>query len=541
MVSQNHVHIGMYQNVFFFVQFFICTSTLVATYPMKTQETIQSIVPTKPNVLYFVIDDLRNELGYTNSRKGLHTPNIDKLAKEGLIFDRAYCQQGVCSPSRNSFLSGRRPDTTKVWNFKNSFRQTLGNITSLPEAFKLNGWLTTGMGKVYHPGHPKKDDYPTSWSTDWPYFHGNEKGCKGFNDTVRGVGPWYACSAPDSNFLDGTIKDEAITRLHQLANRSEPFFLAVGYHKPHIPWHVPLRFLNQQIAVDKIDIAKHGTRTASQPNISFYRCNNMNGANFSVSPDAPIPKYAAQQYRRAYRAAVSWMDFLVGEVLNTLEELGLANETIVVLHGDHGWQLGERGNWCKQTNFDLVSRVPFVIKVPWITQSHGVRTNSMIELVDLFPTLLQLANLQGTLPDEKQLEGKSFVPVLEDPSRVGKNQTFTQYPRCKTKDNKEEPWKMPTDNPCTQVDAKGFSSMGYSIRSDSMRYTIWLHWDSTDKQPKWDKMVPNGEELYDHSNDDGMDTDAFENENLADDKKYANIKEQLKQALMNRMKKSSNI
>jgi len=164
-----------------------------------------------------------------------------------------------------------------------------------------------------------------------------------------------------------------------------------------------------------------------------------------------------------------------------------------------------------------------------------MRSSSMIELVDLFPNLLELAGLQGTIPDEKQLEGISFASMLKQPSLPGKNATFTQYPRC-AGSHSLLPWEYPTDNPCTQVEAKKFSSMGYSIRSDTMRYTLWLHWNGTIKKPEWDAMVPNGEELYDHTGDDGMNTDTFENENLANDSKYATIKKQLKQALLAKMR-----
>ena len=198
------------------------------------------------NVLFIVIDDLRDEVGFLNNRtnESTLTPRMDALARSSTVFTRAYVQIAVCSPSRNSFLSGRRPDTTKVWNFENSFRETLGyaNVTSMPQAFKANGWNTVGLGKVYHPGHPVSDDVPYSWSSPWQYYHPNDadivgRGCHGANATrgtvvenAPGLG-WSSCDGvADGDYEDGNIVDHALQRLDDLASRPSPFFLAVGLH-----------------------------------------------------------------------------------------------------------------------------------------------------------------------------------------------------------------------------------------------------------------------------------------------------------------------
>lgn len=190
-----------------------------------------------------------------------------------------------------------------------------------------------------------------------------------------------------------------------------------------------------------------------------------------------------------------------------------------------GWHLGEQGGWCKQSNFDLVARVPLIVYVPWIPQSHGARTTAMVEIVDLMPTTLDLLGIAHTVPDLATLEGTSFLPLLLQPTitpSLWKNATFTQYPRCTSKTNGDEPWDYPSDNACTGVASDEFAAMGYSIRSDRWRYTLWLAWDGEqlDKE-SWDAV--HGEELYDHLGDDGRDTDKFDNVNLGCGAEYAAI------------------
>jgi iduronate 2-sulfatase len=463
--------------------------------------------------LYIVVDDLRNELAYTNGRKGLVTPHIDALAAKGMVFDRAYIQQGVCSPSRNSFLSGRRPDTTQIWNFKNSFRTTLGDcVSSWPGAFKNAGYIATGMGKVYHPGHPKQDDGNLSWSLDWaPYYHPS-----GFAKQIS--------NASDSTFQDGMITDVALQRLQALgrqrrsrssssSNGADPFFMAVGLHKPHIPWVMPQRFLDQQLPLEQMDIAKRDVPPENYCNASLYICDNV----YNGLPWEPANASAQQDHRRKYRAAVSWTDFNVGRVLATVEEEGFSNDTAVIFNGDHGWHLGEQGGWCKQSNFDLVARVPLIVYIPWLPQSHGQRTSAMVEIVDLMPTALELMGIRAATPDYDQLEGTSFLPLLLRPTlapSLWKNATFTPYPRCNSKRFPSlAPWVYPSDNACTGDESSTFAAMGYSIRTDRWRYTLWLRWDGAKlDKVSWDAVT--GEELYDHLNDDGRDTDKFDNVNL---------------------------
>jgi iduronate 2-sulfatase len=260
-----------------------------------------------------------------------------------------------------------------------------------------------------------------------------------------------------------------------------------------------------------------------------------------VDPYHPLAKAAQQDKRRQYRGATTWTDFNVGRLLQALDANGFANDTLVIFHGDHGWLLGEHGGYCKQSNWELVARVPLIVRVPWLPATRGVRSKALVEIVDLYPTALELMGIGSAqrVPDLAQLEGTSFAPLLNagasllQSGTMWKNATFTQYPRCKsTKEGtppNDAPWKSPTNNPCTHVKDHAFDAMGYSIRSDRWRYTLWVRWDGASKAPIWSQVV--GEELYDHQGDDGRDTDAFENVNLVDEE-HAGVRAQMKVALM---------
>jgi len=288
--------------------------------------------------MYVVVDDLRGEMGFTSKTKGLVTPNIDHLAASGTVFTRCYVQQTVCSPSRNSFLSGRRPDTTRVWNFLGSFRDSLGDsVTSMPGAFKNAGYVAVGQGKVYHIGgqspwgtprhtEPPLDDGTLSYNNlEYPYFH-----AIGFQRQIS--------DAPDSEFQDGMITDQALKRMKPLAAGSKPFFLAVGLHKPHVPWVMPQRFLDMQLPQAETDVALHDTPPQGYVNASLFRCCSEVGAYVGPSGpmlDNPLNRSLQQENRRLYRAAVTWTDFNLGRLLAGLEANNVADSTAIMFHGDH--------------------------------------------------------------------------------------------------------------------------------------------------------------------------------------------------------------
>ena len=283
-----------------------------------------------------------------------------------------------------------------------------------------------------------------------------------------------------------------------------------------------------QPAENTTDTALHDVPPVGYVNVSLYQCTDV-GATL---PYDPLPIAMQQHNRRLYRAAMSWTDHNMGLIVDALDRAGFADNTVITFIGDHGWHLGEGGMWCKQSDFDLVARVPFLIHVPWMPASHGVRTFAFAETVDLFPTLLDLNKIAHTVWDLKELEGTSLVPVLTNPginSTAGwKNSTFTQYPRCGSTPTDVLPWLSATNNPCTHVKNTDFAAMGYSIRTDRWRYTIWVKWMSN-RRSDWSSPV--GEELYDHLGDTGFDTDFAENVNVAAAPANAQLKAELYAAL----------
>lgn len=468
------------------------------------------------NVLFLVVDDLRPDAGAYGHDQVL-TPNINKLAEQSLVFERAYCQFAFCAPSRNSFMTGRRPDTTKAWNFIDHFREKgIGqNWTSMPQYFKKHGYFTSGVGKLYHPNLPPNYD-PPSW-TDldiFPYVNDPPKSCP--NNTS-----WCALDRNNFNFSDINSTEEILKRLNYAArNRTRPFFLGIGFHKPHLPFRFPEEFLHlYPTNVNQIDLASHLLPPQGMPPIAWNKClgpGRYKDLDYPLSIYQPLPTEVQKTLRRAYYSAISFTDSLIGQVLHELENLGLANDTIVSFNADHGWQLGEHNEWCKMTNFELGTRVPMMIRVPWKPESMGKRTFALSELVDLYPTLAELAGLP---PSAENLEGKSLVPLFTNQSGQIKNMSLSQFTKCGT--------NMSQMETCLHTSRQKFDYMGYTMRTDRYRYTEWVAWDGDKLQPIWDKRV--GVELYDHQGDMGDDFNTFENVNIAD--KETELVEMLREQL----------
>lgn len=419
------------------------------------------------NVLFICIDDLRPELGCYGSP--IKSPHIDALAARGLVFNRAYCQQAVCSPSRTSMLTGRRPDTTKIYDLETHFRATIPDVITLPQWFKQHGYHTRSFGKVYHG---KLDD-PPSWSVPHSPNRANQysdpktiallKQIGAEMDEVGGKtkGPAHEIAnvTSDSDLPDGYIADKAIEAMRQVKNK--PFFLAVGFLKPHLPFVAPKRFFDLY-PPESIGLSPNPSPPKDVPPIAL-----TNYAELRAYTDMPkkgeLSDDQAKELRRAYFACVSWVDSQVGRVLKELDDLGLRDNTIVVIWGDHGWHLGDEGLWCKHTNFEIAARAAFVVSAPGM-KSAGKKTNALIEYVDIYPTLCELAKV----PLSDGLEGTSFAPLLDDPSRAWKKAAFSQYPRRQ-------------------------DVMGYSMRTDRYRYTEWQ------KRDNHDEIV--ARELYDEQAD----------------------------------------
>jgi iduronate 2-sulfatase len=449
---------------------FVIVSLLIAE---TLVESRAADAPAKPNILFIAVDDLRPELGcYGNPI--VNSPNIDRLANNGLVFNRAYCQQAVCSPSRTSLLTGTRPDTAKVWNLSTHFRKALPDVVALPQLFKNKGYFTQAMGKIYHHGL----DDPASWSvpTAFPHApHGAEHGPADPDSGAAKRGPPFrATDGPDNALHDGELADMAVGTLRAIRDKSRPFFLAVGFIKPHLPFLSPKKYWELYDPA-KIPLAPNPFLPRGAPAYAIPPGGELHSYD-GVPGGRHLPDAYARQLKHGYYAAVSYMDAQVGRVLAELDRLGLRDSTIIVLWGDHGWKLGEHDAWAKHTNAENDTRAPLIVSVPGMTNA-GKHTDALVEFVDIYPTLAELAGL----PLPKHLEGVSFKPLLNEPQRPWKMAAFSQYPR-----------KVGTKN-----------LMGYTMRTDRCRFTRWVN--------RADHAKVDAVELYDHQ------TDPQEDTNIAND------------------------
>jgi iduronate 2-sulfatase len=426
----------------------------------------------KPNVLFIAVDDMNNDLGCYGHQL-VKSPTIDRLASQGVRFERAYCQFPLCSPSRSSLMTGLRPSTTRVFDLQYHFRQDLPEVVTLPQMFMKAGYYAGRVGKIYHYGNP--DDIGTSGLDDpasWQE-HVNPAGRDKtslepdiMNYTPkRGLGSAMAYLADklgrDEEHTDGKVATEAIRLLE--AHKDKPFFLAVGFYKPHCPWITPSKYfdLYSMNSITLPEIAPDFEKTALAPALASTKPWPYMG----VTPDQ------ARECKRAYYAAIAFVDAQIGRVLEAVDRLGLRDNTIIVFWSDHGYHLGEHGLWMKQSCYEESARVPFIISVPG-QKTAGQMSPRTVELLDMYPTLADLAGL--TPP--KGLEGFSVRPLLENPQAEWSHAAYTQVQRG--------------------------NFPGYSVRTERWRYT---EWDDGAK----------GRELYDHE------TDPKELHNLADDPKAA--------------------
>ena len=415
----------------------------------------------KRNVLFIMADDLRADLGSYGSRA--RTPNLDRLAGRSVQFNRMYTQQAVCNPSRSSMLTGRRPDSLRVWSNGLHFRERNPEVETLPGWFKANGYTTRCVGKIFHNWHTKVQGDPRAWSA--PEFlhyanHGDDRveGAEGLvnHSSVkdRRYGATRLCEAldvADDAYYDGKVASEAVRVLGEVAD--EPFFLAVGFWKPHAPFNAPKRYWDLYEPKDFRDF--DGGRPTGAPEEAFHQSTEVLGPPEKAK--APSRDEAAE-LRRGYFANISYLDAQVGKVLDALERSGKADSTVVVFLSDHGYHLGEHTLWGKTSNFELDARVPCYVRLPGVTKG-GERTDSLAELVDIFPTVARAAGLG--LP--AGLDGMDLNPVLRDVSVRLKDAAFSQHPRPAYFD------RYPSGVP---------KVMGFSVRMEAVRYTEWRDWES---------------------------------------------------------------
>jgi len=444
-------------------------------------------VRNKPlNVLFFVSDDMRPNLGCYGDSYAI-TPNIDRIAKSGVVFAKAYCQQAVSNPSRTSLLTGLRPDETGVTNLETHFRTRLPDIITLPQLFKNNGYLTLGTGKVFHALKETVD--PVSWSDPVPNYE-----VEGYqlpeNRTGTGKKNSTECAdVQDTAYVDGKMTLDAIKFLARAKKENKPFFVAVGYKKPHAPYVAPKKYWD--LYNDKPYQITDRERPQGAPALAFHDNEEIRGYR-DVPDEGPIPAEKEQQIIHGYYACISFVDAQVGKVMKALDSLGLSENTIVVFWGDHGYHLGEQGLWCKSTNFELAARSPLIISAPGM-KGNGRKTEALVEFVDVYPTLADLAGLKP----QCNLSGSSLSPLLMDPEKKWKNVAFNQFTR---------PYKAIRKFPPTH--------MGYSVRTEEWRCTCW--WDL-----KTGEVVE--KELY------NLKDNKIEKENLAGNTRYAKIEKKLAQ------------
>jgi arylsulfatase A-like enzyme len=424
----------------------------------------------KPNVLFLPVDDLRPELG-CYGHPMIQSPHIDRLAAEGMLFERAYVQQAVCAPSRASLLTGTRPDTTRIYDLRTPVRKRMPDVLTLPQHFRENGYQTVSLGKVYHH---RRDDNGKGWSVPAWHPSGPWKGRQyrteasiaamrerdATNPRKKGIGPAFeAADVADNGYPDGVTADKAIEELRRLKADGKPFFLAVGFLKPHLPFNAPKRYwdLYDRSEIQVPDVRDWPKDMPSVAGMNWGELRQYTG----IPRKGRLSDEQARELIHGYYACVSYMDAQVGRVVAELERLGLKDNTVIVLWGDHGWKLGEYSAWCKHTNFELDTHAPVILHVPG-QKNAGKKTKALVEFVDIYPTLCEAVGLP--LPDH--LEGTSMIPLLDDPGRPWKQAAFSQYPRGKL--------------------------MGYTLRTDRWRYTEWRH-------RQGGKVA--ARELYDHDED----------------------------------------
>lgn len=456
----------------------------------------------RPNILMILVDDLKPAFG-AYGQEWVHSPNLDQLAGRGMLFNAAYCNQAVCAASRNNLLVGARSTSLGIYNLATNFRVAEPDAVPLPQYFRRHGYHAAGIGKVYHIGHGNTDD-PESWSVPFhpdkvidyvlpestggeltreeAYFSNQKLGQIG--SLPRGAA-WERADVEDEAYADGRIAAEGIRRLRRAKETEEPFFLALGFVKPHLPFCAPEKYWalydDVELPTAQVqDLPEDAPHYASKPKhgeLNQYK---------PIPRKPPLEEETERKLVQGYFASLSYMDAQVGRVLKELEELGLEENTIVVLWGDHGYHLGDHGIWTKHTNYEQANHIPLVFAGPGISASSS---NALVESVDIYPTLAEMAGLpKPEVP--QQIDGTSLVPIFNDPSATVRDHAYHCYPRPRNR-------------------------LGRAIRTERYRLVEWKQFDESSESAEY--------ELYDYVED------PLETRNLAD--KRPKVLEDLKQRL----------
>jgi len=438
----------------------------------------------KPNILFISVDDLRPELG-CYGKATMRTPNIDRIAAQGTVFENAYCQTAVCMPSRVSVLSGYRPET--VFSSKIESDKFPSEMVPLPQHFRNAGYTAVSVGKIFHyndDGDAFWDRKHTETFDEQAAHHGWSSGyqleanksvfanygrslTRNGGDKLKRPASVEISNAPDTAYPDGIIAQTAVDELKKLQAAGKPFFLATGFYRPHLPFVAPKKYWDMYER-EAIELPANAAPVID--GVTQYDWNELRRYG-DIPNKGPLSEAKAKELIHGYYASVSFSDAMIGKVLDTLQDLGLDKNTIIVVWGDHGWNLGEHGWWCKHTNYETSTRSAMLASAPGMPKSN--RTNALVELIDLYPSLCDLANIKAP----EYLEGSSFVPLMENPKQAWKTAAFSTFGGAST------------------------------IRTNEYRLI------------KHEKSA--GIELFDHRTDPG------ETRNVANDPKYKTIKQQL--------------
>lgn len=438
-------------------------------------------LPENPNVLFLAIDDLRPELN-CYGKSMIHSPNIDALAAEGLLFQQAYCNIPVCGASRASLMTGLRPTVSRFITYFTWADKDAPGIKTLPTLFRENGYHTISNGKIFHHRTDSKESWDEIWypevSTTWRDYQVPKNITMDTLSSRNRRGPaWECAEGPDSMYFDGRIALKSIRDLRKLKTSDKPFFLAAGFLKPHLPFNATKKYWDMYDP-SEISVPKNDTLPLGLPYHLISNSGELRSYD-AIPAEGPVSDSAARKLIHGYYACVSSTDAQIGMLLDELKALDLDRNTIVILWGDHGWNLNEHGLWCKHCNFNTSLRTTLMLKVPGKTK--GRQTNALVEFVDIYPTLAELCNL----PLPGHLEGKSMVPLVEDPEASFKNYIISKW------------------------------YDGLTIQTDRYAYTEWFS--------KKDSLM--GKMLYDHKYDRG------ENFNLTELPEYGSLADSLSQVL----------
>jgi len=508
------------------VTLFSCKSKKTSS--LENKDVAQVTSPAKQkNILMIAVDDLKPLLSnYGHSE--MKTPNFDRLASMGVTFTNANVQYAVCGPSRASVMTGTNPDRTRVWDLHTDFRQSSPGLYSMPEYLATQGYETTATGKIYHknssaPGHDGKSwtiphtlpknydakygepasnyyqDPETKRKTVALIKEANAKGLKGSKANryaIKRLKPsTESADVPNDAYQDGLYTISALEKLNTLVATGKPFFLGVGYQRPHLPFAAPKKYWDLYNRAD-IDLAKFRGLSDGTPKIAYHSFGELRAysdIDNKLGVGDELPEAKQRELIHGYMACISYIDAEIGKLLDALENKGILEDTVIVLWGDHGFHLGDHSLWCKHSNFEQATRIPFMFAAPGMAKGKSV--SNPVELLDLFPTVFDLANVKASA----QQEGKSLKPLLDNDASTTITQDYamSQYGRGKDK-----------------------NIMGYSLRTERYRYTEW-HRNDYRSSKTYDIKNVKDFELYDYEKDPN------ETRNLVNDAAYASIVKEL--------------